>query len=158
MAETHVLSALNAKYARLAGELRKLDKQADKLRRDIVHVEATIRLFRADWAKEAVAPVAPLRPSRWGGRGQGLRLALQALRETDQPMTAREIAAKALAMRGIELPDGKSLSAVAGTIAACLERRAGDCVSMIEGRPKRWMLVKPPAASSPSTGGSGAMP
>lgn len=141
MADPHVISALNSKYARLSGELRKLERQTDKLRKDIAHIEATIRLFRAEWHGSEITPVAPLKPSRWGGRGQGLRLALDVLRNADQPMTAREIATKALASPGIELPDSKTLSAVAGTITACLERRVGVGVTVIEGRPRRWQLT-----------------
>lgn len=57
------------------------------------------------------------------------------------PMTAHEIAARALAINGIELPDNKTLSAVAGSLAASLERRVGHGVTIIEGRPRRWQLT-----------------
>lgn len=143
MADPHVITALNAKYARLTGELRKLTRQADQVRADIAHVEATIRLFRADWDEDQVKPIGPIKPSRWSRRGQGIRTALDVLREANAPMTTREIATRALAAHGIVMPNGKALSAVAGTLAACLERRAGKGVTMIEGRPKRWKLARP---------------
>ena len=141
MADPHVITALNAKYARLTGELQKLNRQADRVQADIAHVEATIRLFRADWAGEAIKAIGPIKPSRWKRRGQGLVTALNIMREADGPMTAREIAAKALAAHGITLPDGKTLSTIAGSLAASLERRVGNGVAMIDGRPKRWQLT-----------------
>ena len=141
MADPHVITALNAKYARLTGELQKLNRQADKVRADIAHVEATIRLFRADWAGEAIKAIGSVKPSRWKRRGQGLVTALGVMREADCPMTARESAAKALAVHGIALPDNKTLFAVAGSLAASLERRVGNGVAMIDGRPKRWQLT-----------------
>ena len=141
MADLNVISALNRKYARLTGELRQLERRADKLRKDIAHIEATIRLFRSDWQKEAIAPVRSNKPSRWGRRGHGLRLALDVLRKADRPMSAREITIEALASCGIDLPDSKTLTIVAGTIAGGLERRVGNGVTVIEGRPKRWQLT-----------------
>lgn len=141
MADPHVLTALNAKYARLTGELQRLNRRAEKVRADIAHVEATIRLFRADWVGEAVKPINPIKPSRWKRRGQGLVTALSIMREAGGPMTAREVATKALSAQGMELPDSKTLSAVAGSLAASLERRVGHGITIIEGRPRRWQLT-----------------
>lgn len=141
MADPHVITALNAKYARLTGELQKLNRQADKVRADLAHIEATIRLFRADWVGEAVKAIGPIKPSRWKRRSQGLVAALNIMREAGGPMTAREIAARALSAQGIELPDGRTLSAVAGSLTKSMERRIGNGVTMIEGRPRRWQLT-----------------
>lgn len=143
MAEPHVLTALNAKYARISGELGKLNNRADKLRIDMAHIEATIRLFRADWSGDGVAPIQPMKPSRWHGRGTGLQTALTVMREAGQPMTARQIAEKALAKHGIGLPDAKTLSAVSGSLAASLERRVGKGVVMHGGKPRRWAVSSP---------------
>jgi hypothetical protein len=140
MADPHVISALNAKYARLTGQLRKLDRQSEVLRRDISAVEATIRLFRKDWQGEGIAAVAPIKPSRWGGRGQGVRLALDVLRGAEHPLTAREVATGAFRMQGLALPDSKTITAVAGSIEQCLARRAGNGVNRIDGKPPRWSI------------------
>lgn len=142
MADAHVISALNRKYAQLTGELRKAKRETARLRRDVAHVEATIRLFRADWAKEGVASIAPIKPSRWGGRGTGLRLALGVLRDATEPLTARQITTAAVDAGGIALPDSKALSAVAGRTAACLERRIGSGVVRHDGRPPRWSVER----------------
>lgn len=141
MADPHVVTALCEKYARMSGELRSLNRYVEKLRRDIAHVEATIRLFKRDWQRDHTVPIKPGKPSRWGGRGQGLRLATDVLREAGEPLTAREIASRALAKRGIELPDSRTLTAVADSLARSLERRLGQGVIRIEGKPLRWGLA-----------------
>ena len=76
MAETHVLSALNAKHGHIKGQIVALDAQATQLRIDLDHIEHVIRMFQQDWRANNDA-VAPRKPSRWDKRGQGIRQPLR---------------------------------------------------------------------------------
>lgn len=92
MAETHVIIALNRKYAELLGEVMRLQHEARKLRKSTMHVEATIRLFRADYDVSEINPVIPYKAVRWRIKGQGIRFAIEALRDAKRPMTTQELA------------------------------------------------------------------
>jgi hypothetical protein len=43
MAEPHVVTALRAKHAELAGEIQAAEKRLAQLRADLVHLDATLR-------------------------------------------------------------------------------------------------------------------
>ncbi len=59
MAEPHVVSALVAKRAELAGEIEAAEKRVAKLRADLLHLDATLRLFDAEAEPLASTTVAP---------------------------------------------------------------------------------------------------
>ncbi len=48
MSEPHVLSALHNKRSELAGILKQLEERLAKHRADLMHVDATMRLFDPD--------------------------------------------------------------------------------------------------------------
>ena len=56
MDKSHVLAALFRKYCHLMGELKRHPDRAVEIRQNMVHLEATIRLFRPD------ADLSKLRP------------------------------------------------------------------------------------------------
>ena len=45
MAESHVVSALVDKRAELAGQIVRIEQQLGQFRADLIHIDATIRLF-----------------------------------------------------------------------------------------------------------------
>jgi hypothetical protein len=130
MAELHVLSALQARYRRVKGEIVALDGRAAKLRTDLAHIEAVIRMFQDDWRAENAEAIAPRKPSRWNRKGQGIQTALSVLRQATAPMTAREIV---LAKQ--------ELYRITSTFNMALSRRVGQGVVMVDGKPKRWALA-----------------
>jgi hypothetical protein len=152
MAEPHVLSALQARYRRVKGEIVALDSQTTQLRTDLAHIEAVIRMFQEDWRAENADAVAPRKPSRWDRRGQGIQTALVVLRQATEPMTAREIVLAVWERTGQPAPPKDELYRISSTFNMALGRRVERGVVMIEGKPKRWLL-KPPAANTPSSSG-----
>ena len=141
MSETHVLSALKAKHGHVKGQIVALDAQATQLRIDLDHIEHVIRMFQQDWRANDAA-VAPRKPSRWDKRGQGIKTALEVLREAREPMTAREIVLAVWARTGLPIPSKQELYRITSTFNSALGRRVGKGVVMIEGRPKRWMVSR----------------
>ena len=51
MAESHVVSALVSKRAEIAGLIARTERQLGQFRADLVHLDATLRLFAPDWSR-----------------------------------------------------------------------------------------------------------
>ena len=139
MAEKHVITALNRKYAELKGQADRHSNEARKLRKSMAHVEATIRLFREDYDVSAIAPVMPNKAIRWRSNGYGIRLAIQALKEADKPLTTHEVAVLVIERAGIPY-DLQTARDVGCSLRQSLKRRVGKGVVIVDGFPKRWAL------------------
>lgn len=140
MAQSPVLYALFDKYERTKGLLRHHEAQCADLSAALVHLEATIRMFRADWTDDEAHPTAPYKPSRWLKRGQGIQTALAVLREATAPMTAREIALAVAERLGRPEPPEREIRAMASAFNQNLAKRIGKGVVRSEGKPWRWSL------------------
>ena len=139
MAETHVISALNRKYAELKGHLDRHSNEARKLRKSMAHVEATIRLFRDDYDVSGIAPIVPNKAVRWRSKGYGIRVATQVMRDAGKPLTTHEIAVATMERAGIAY-DLETARDVACSLRQSLKRRVGNGVVVVEGYPTRWAL------------------
>lgn len=98
MAEPHVISALVAKRAELAGERNELDRRRDALQAHIDHIDATLALFRypGDPAK-----IPAKRPYRWIFRsGELRRLVADIERVAPEPLRNEQIAVKIATRKG----------------------------------------------------------
>lgn len=142
MANPIVLHALFDRYNRAKGLLRHHEAQCDDLRADLVHLEATIQMFRAEWTGDESQPVAPYKPSRWLKRGQGIHTALAVLREATAPMTAREIALAVSERLGRPVPPENELRRISSGFNRNLASRIGKGVVVVDEFPKRWALDK----------------
>ncbi len=142
MAEPHVLTALYSKYALVMGELRKAQTHADKHRESLVHIEATIKLFKPDWIGDGIKPHKSHRASRWPSRGAGMRTALSILREATEPLTTREIVVLVLDRLSMPEPHYAELKLICASFNSALRNKsAKGGVVMVEGFPKRWALL-----------------
>ena len=56
MAESHVVSALANKRAEIAGMIARAQQQLGQFRADLVHLDATIRLFAPAMEPETIPP------------------------------------------------------------------------------------------------------
>ena len=152
MSDPIVLHALFDRYNRTKGRLRHHEAQCDDLRADLAHLEATIRMFRAEWTGDESQPVAPYKPSRWLKRGQGIQTALAVLREATAPMTAREIALAVSERLGRSLPPESELRRISSGFNRNLAGRIGKGVVRHDGKPWRWSLTRPAANIQPIDG------
>jgi hypothetical protein len=150
MADPHVITALHDKYSRTKGRLRHYESQCADLRSDLVHLEATIQMFRAEWTGGNSNPVAPYKPSRWLKRGQGIQTALTVLRGATAPMTAREITLAVLETLGHPMPPESELRRISSGFNQNLASRIGKGVERHNGKPWRWSLTPPVASSQPT--------
>ena len=119
MAETHVLSALIAKRAELAGKIEHLQDQVRSMVIDLDNVDHTIHLFdpTIELAEISKRPVPP-RHSAF--RGEVSRIVLETLRNAKRPLTSSEIGQRVLAERGLDTSNPQLLKLMMKRAGACL--------------------------------------
>jgi hypothetical protein len=131
MAEPHVVSALVAKRAELAGEIEDLERQADQLRADLLHIDAAIRIFAPEYRPNEIRPKAKRRKGEWFARGEMMRLVLETLRKNSDPVTAKEIALTLMDHKGFDTGDERTVRLVEKRVFSVLTRREGSLVEKV---------------------------
>ncbi len=97
MAETHVISALVEKRARIDGLIQNRRFQIMRLEMELAHVDAVIRMFKPSYDIESILPKRSFAKNPAGVKhGAGGRYALGVMREAGEPLTAVEIAKRVL--------------------------------------------------------------
>lgn len=141
MAESHVLSALREKRARLAGELKAAQLRVMALRVDLGCVDRCLAIFSSDIAPESIEAKVTFRKSPAGlPKGAGTRTALEILRETGQPMSSQELAASVLQRFGRPL-EPRSFLMMVKAIHGNFSRRKDGIVEFTRGTyPGKWRL------------------
>jgi hypothetical protein len=79
MAETHVISALRAKRAEISGYIHDLEKKVKRMRANLAHIDATIRVFAPDLNPDSIPPKRRYRRSRYFAKGELFRRCLDTL-------------------------------------------------------------------------------
>ena len=122
MAEPHVIAALKDKRAELAGIIADLEKGINRHRADLVHLDATLRMFAPDTEAAGITPKAVRRRNAWFGRGECARLVYGILRTAARPLTSREIAEALMAARGLDPADHRIRELIQKTAHGVLKR------------------------------------
>ena len=91
MTEAHVVSALKAKRAEIAGYVRDLEKRVSTWRSRLAHLDATIKIFSPETNPEAIPPRRTYRRSGYFQHGELARLCLDQLRKANGPIAAATI-------------------------------------------------------------------
>lgn len=143
MAETHVISALVEKRARLDGEIKARRYQIARLELELAHVDAVIRMFKPGYDVSKIATKRSFAKNPAGvPKGAGGRHALAVLREAGAPLTASEIAGRVLAKLGKEdTPEARRMLA-ASIVSTFSRRRDGAVKYDASTHPGRWSLVR----------------
>ncbi len=74
MSEPHVVAALKDTRAKLAGMIADLEKGINGQRADLVHLDATLRMFAQDTEAAKIGPKAVRQRNAWFGKGECARL------------------------------------------------------------------------------------
>lgn len=139
MAETHVISALTAKRAELDGELRQAEKRIIQLRADLESLDNTIRVFDPDAVPQKIRPVVKRKPPVHFRHGEFSRVILGILRQSSNPMTAREIAAKIASDYRIDVDSRHAMDRLIAKVRGVLARHlGGSLVSQRIGDATGW--------------------
>ena len=119
MAERHVVTALIDKRAELAGCIEHTQTQLRQLVIDLDHLDATIRQFKPDIDLEDIRP-KPMPPRHSAFRGQVVRIVLDTLKQSPEPMTSHDLALHVMAERGLNTADRGLVKTVQKRVGSCL--------------------------------------
>jgi hypothetical protein len=147
MAETHVISALVDKRARIDGEIQMRRYQIARLEMELAHLDAVIRMFRPGYDVAKIATKRTIKRSKAGtARGSGSREAMTILRQSGEPLTSRDIAERILAKRQEPLC-AETIERLANNIHGTLSRRRDGAVTLDASTyPAKWLVGRPIAA------------
>lgn len=136
MENTYAITALRSRYAHTLGELRAMEPKCDKLKEDLAHLAAVIRLFQPTSNLSAIPSIRP----KAARRNSYLPQALTILRLANGPMTTREIAKRMLTLRGMVINE-RTLTPVESSLLTTLKRKVRDGDLIVTARPKRWSVA-----------------
>ena len=132
------LHTLTQLHAELAGKIETNRKSGDKLRSQMVQVEAVMKMLDPDFNAQAISAKRRNTGNPWFKRGTLYRSAVDVLRRAASPMTAREISDALLAGK-TPTATRKQEEALQAALLAALRVRNGKTV-VGDGSPARWHL------------------
>src|SRR5579875_3353179 len=106
MAESHVVSALVNKRAESAGLISRTERQLGQFRADLVHLDATLRLFAPELEPKAIPAKRIRQPDRWFEQGELPRRVLDAVRRAGAPIRAPDLVRAVMTSKGLD-PAGR---------------------------------------------------
>lgn len=132
----HVVTALIAKRAELAGRIEHMQAELKRTVVDLDNVEATLRIFAPDIDVAGIAP-RPVPSAHHAFRGEISRILLEALRTADRPLSTTELTDRVMRDRGLNLDDAK--------LHQTMQRRVGASLN-------HWRRVRGVLESMPGSG------
>jgi len=122
MAESHVVSALVAKRAEMAGSIAQVERQLGQLRADLVHLDATLRLFAPELEPMTIPAKRRRRSDLWFAQGELSRRTLDALRRAREPIRAPDVVRAVMIDKGLDPADRPSFARVQWKVRDSLNR------------------------------------
>jgi hypothetical protein len=142
MTDSHVMSALKDKRARIDGEIQMRRFQIMRLEIELAHIDAVLKMFRPGFDPAKIATKRTITRSKAGtARGSGTREAMTVLREAGEPLTSRQIAERILAKHGKQVVD-EDCDRLANNIHGSLSRRRDGAVAVNASvYPAQWRIT-----------------
>jgi hypothetical protein len=139
------VNALRNMRARIAGEIEMYSREIDRLRAELVHLDATMQLFDPETEPSNIPALRRYpRRTRWFARGEVTQRIYEAFRE-QEVIWPRDIAKQAMLENGIAEADKKvrkNITALFTNVTYYLTRR-GKLVKIGRGEDARWKLAPP---------------
>jgi len=137
------VNALRNMQAKIAGKIAMHTREIDRLRAELIHLDATLRLFDPETDPNDILAVRyyPKR-TEWFARGEVTRRLYEAFR-TQGIIWPHEVARRAMAENGISETDkkvGQDIISIFSHVAAYLTRR-GKLVKIGKGKDARWKVA-----------------
>ena len=142
MGDTFTISGLRRKRARIAGEIIQAQEIVARRTAELLALDAVIRIFTPDTDPDMIAPIRPSSRGLFFQYRELGRLCLSALREAGKPMMLDQIAAYAMAVKG--LPDDRHVRAqVINNVRQSLMRQVqkGRVLRILDEPDMWWELV-----------------
>ena len=112
MAESHVVSALVSKRAEIAGLITRTEQQLGQFRADLVHLDATLRLFAPGLEPKTIPAKRIRQADLWFEHGELPRRVLDALRRAGAPIHAPDVVRAVMIDKGLYPADRQSFARV----------------------------------------------
>jgi hypothetical protein len=144
MANPHVISALRAKRAEVAGLIDSLERQVAQCRANLIHLDAVLRLYQPDRDPTEIKPKRSVHRNRYFASGELARLCLDAFRGASEPLPLTDIVERVIAAKGFDAGDRVLQAAIGELIKATLApmRRRGTVEKIGRRSGVRWKLVE----------------
>jgi hypothetical protein len=140
----HVVTALIAKRAEIAGQIEHLQGQMRRATIDLDHVEETLRLFAPEIDIAGISP-RPVPPMHHAFRGETSRIILESLRKAVGPLSTTQLNERVMRERNLDTNDKRLRRTMTHRVGACLrhwKRERGVIRSMPgPGQVLLWELI-----------------
>src|SRR4051794_41972136 len=103
MGEPHVVSALVAKRAEVAGRIEQAERALAQWRADLGHLDGALRIFAPEIEAAEIRPKQIRNRNGMFGNGELPRLVLDALRNAGQPLDAVDVARAVAGRKGLDV-------------------------------------------------------
>jgi hypothetical protein len=143
MAESHVVSALVAKRAEIAGMIVRTEQQLGQFRADLVHLDAALRLFAPGLEPKTIPAKRIRKADLWFEQGELSRRVLDALRRAGEPIRAPDLVRAVMIDKGLDPADRQSFARVQWKVRDTLNRlnRRGLLVPDGAGHGVLWRIA-----------------
>jgi hypothetical protein len=138
--DTFVISGLVRKRADLAGEIERTQTALQNMIRDLENLDATIRLFDADYQVEAIKPKTFRPPEDWSHRGEMTRIVLDVLRQAAEPLTTRDVAVGLMKARALDTANIKFVRLMTKRCGVALRLQRDKGVVKSEQGPGQYLV------------------
>ena len=139
MAEPHVITALIKKRREIAGQIEHAATHMRQLVIDLDNLDHTLRLFAPDIDLDQIHP-KPLPPRNQAFRGEVTRIILTALRQSDRPLTTKDLAEQVIAERGLNTADKRLVRTMGKRVGATMRSLRNRGLVQSKQGPGQYML------------------
>src|ERR1700694_1993455 len=125
IASKQAVYTLGLPHAELAGELLANKRKAIRLRTAMMQVEGVVKMLQPGFNVASIAAKRRSKSNPWFKRGTLFRSAVDVLRRSGAPMTAREIADAMVAGKAPQATRKQAIDLQAAILSALRKRTAG---------------------------------
>lgn len=129
-------TVVGAKAMERADQRVQAEKKAIQAKLESIQLNIRL-LYDPEWTPDHVKPLVPRRPPR--RKGEIAKMGYRALKRSNAPLSAWEIADLIADDVGVDATDRRSVAKLADGVAMSLNRRTKEgMVERVEGKPIRW--------------------
>jgi hypothetical protein len=129
-------------HADIGGKILENRKEMDRLKEDMRHVEAVLRMFDPEFDTAAIVGRRRVNGNPYFKRGTLFREAIGVLRKAEKPMCARDLIVAMLAAKGVADAPAERIRSLTGGLVNSMRNNEGRIVERVgEDSPMRWKIV-----------------
>jgi hypothetical protein len=139
----HVVSGLIEKRRELAGVIDELQRELDRHRADLMHIDGVLRVLTTDLDPETIRPKRAYRRNRYFARNELSRLCLGVLRTAGEPLSTDDITDRVITAKGFDSGEAILRAAIRDQVGSIVKRlhRNGAVENIGAGRASKWKLA-----------------